>query len=113
MWLGFPFSGQYIRFPLVVCPCPLECFVEAVELREGEFAVAVVLGACGLRLRVRVGSRAAACVGRRHLFCCCRLIGAVQSQGCRRPSCTCLSWRRGGAAHVAGYWRSLPGSQTC
>ena len=30
---------------------PLECLVEAVELRKDEFAVAVVLGACGLRLR--------------------------------------------------------------
>jgi hypothetical protein len=30
---------------------PLECLVKAVELREHEFAVAVVLGACGLRLR--------------------------------------------------------------
>jgi hypothetical protein len=41
----------------------LECLMEAVELREDEFAVAVVLGAGGLRLRVcvRVGSRAAAC----------------------------------------------------
>jgi hypothetical protein len=27
---------------------PLECLVEAVELREDEFAVAVVLGVCGL-----------------------------------------------------------------
>jgi hypothetical protein len=41
----------------------IECLVEAVELREDEFAVAVVLGACGLRLRgcARVGSSAAAC----------------------------------------------------
>ena len=31
---------------------PLECLVEAVELRKDEFALAVVLGACGLRLRV-------------------------------------------------------------
>ena len=31
---------------------PLECLVEAVQLREDEFAVAVVLGACRLRLRV-------------------------------------------------------------
>ena len=29
----------------------LECLVDAVELRKDEFAVAVVLGACGLRLR--------------------------------------------------------------
>jgi hypothetical protein len=58
---------------------PLECLVEAVELREDEFAVAVVLRACGPRLRVCacVGSRAAACVGRRRLLCCCRLIGAI------------------------------------
>ena len=27
---------------------PLKCLVEAVELREDEFAVAVVLGVCGL-----------------------------------------------------------------
>ena len=27
---------------------PLECLVEAVELREDQFAVAVVLGVCGL-----------------------------------------------------------------
>jgi hypothetical protein len=31
---------------------PLECLVEVVELRKNEFAVAVVLGACGLRLLV-------------------------------------------------------------
>jgi hypothetical protein len=30
----------------------IECLVEAVELRKDEFAVAVVWGACGLRLRV-------------------------------------------------------------
>ena len=37
--------------------------LQAVELRKNEVAVAVVLGACGLRLRVcaRVGSSAAAC----------------------------------------------------
>jgi len=42
---------------------PLECLVEAVELRKDEFAVAVVLGACGLRLRVCacICSSAAAC----------------------------------------------------
>ena len=42
---------------------PLECLVEAVELRKNEFVVAVVLAGCGLRLRVcaRVGSSAAAC----------------------------------------------------
>jgi hypothetical protein len=58
---------------------PLECLVEAVELRKNEFADAVVLGACGLRLRVcaRVGSSAAVCAGRRRGLCCCRLIGAV------------------------------------
>jgi len=39
--------------------------VEAVELRENQLAVAVVLGACVLRLRVcaRVGSSAAASDG--------------------------------------------------
>ena len=31
---------------------PLECLVEAVELRKDEFAVAVVLGVCRLRLQV-------------------------------------------------------------
>ncbi len=31
---------------------PLECLVEVVELQKDEFAVVVVLGACGLRLRV-------------------------------------------------------------
>ena len=44
---------------------PLECLslVETGELREDECAVAVVLGACGLRLRVcaSVGSSVAAC----------------------------------------------------
>ena len=42
---------------------PLECLVEAVELRKDEFFVAVVLGACGMRLRVcaRIGSSAADC----------------------------------------------------
>ena len=42
---------------------PLECLVEAVELRKYEFAVAFVLGACGLRLRVCacICSSAAAC----------------------------------------------------
>jgi hypothetical protein len=41
----------------------LECLAEAVELRKDEFAVAVVLGACGLRLRVCacICSSAAAC----------------------------------------------------
>ena len=49
---------------------PLECLVEAVELRKDEFAVAVVLGACGLRLRVcaRLRSRVAACA-------CCAAAG--------------------------------------
>ena len=58
---------------------PLECLMEAVELRKNEFAVAVVLGAWALMLRVcaRVGSSAAACAGRRRGLCCCRLIGAV------------------------------------
>ena len=42
---------------------PLECLVEAVELRKNEFAMAVVLGACGLRLWVCscICSSAAAC----------------------------------------------------
>jgi hypothetical protein len=43
---------------------PLECLVESVELREDEFALAVVLGACGLRLQVcaRVDGSAASYV---------------------------------------------------
>jgi uncharacterized ParB-like nuclease family protein len=42
---------------------PLECLVEAVELRKKAFAVAVFLGGCVLRLRVcaRVGRSTAAC----------------------------------------------------
>jgi hypothetical protein len=42
---------------------PLECLMEPVELRKNDVAVAVVLGACVLRLRVcaRVGSSSAAC----------------------------------------------------
>jgi hypothetical protein len=63
-------------------PTPLECLMEAVELRKNEFAVAVVLCACGLRLRVcaRVRSSAADCADcgrRRRGLCCCRLIDAV------------------------------------
>ena len=58
---------------------PLECLVEAVELRKNELPDAVVLGACGLRLRVCacICSSAAACTRRRRGLCCCRLIGAV------------------------------------
>jgi len=52
----------------------LECLMEAVELRENQLAVAVVLGACALRLRV------CACVGRSSAasgwWGRCRLIGA-------------------------------------
>ncbi len=94
---------------------PLECLVEAVELRKNEFVVAVVLGGCGLRLRVcaRVGSRAAACAGRRRGLCFCRLIGAVVVTAVVMSSCIRFSWQRGGASQVAGSWRSLPGSQTC
>jgi hypothetical protein len=42
---------------------PLECRMEAVELRKDEFAVAVVLGVCRLSLRVCacICSSAAAC----------------------------------------------------
>ncbi len=42
---------------------PLECLVQAVELRKDELAVAFVLGVCGLRLRVCacICSSAAAC----------------------------------------------------
>ena len=58
---------------------PLECRLEVVELWKNEFAVAVVLGACWLRLLVCaiVGSSAAACAGWRRWLCCCRLMGAV------------------------------------
>ena len=58
---------------------PLECLVEAVELWKDEFAVAVVLGACGMRLRVCacIFSSAATCTRRRRGLCCCRLISAV------------------------------------
>ena len=53
--------------------------MEAVELQKDEFAVAVVLGACGLRLRVCacICSSAAACTRRRRGLCSCCLIGAV------------------------------------
>jgi hypothetical protein len=58
---------------------PLECLEEAVELWKDEIAVAVVLGACGLRLQVCACIEAAlppAPDGGRGL-CCCRLISAV------------------------------------
>ena len=75
MWVAGPESWKTPGGKLT----PLECLVEAVELRKNEFVVAVVLAGCGLRLRVcaRVGSRAAACAGRRRGLCFCRLIGAV------------------------------------
>ena len=44
---------------------PLECLVEAVELQKDEFSVAVVLGACGLRLRVCACSDAACTIDSR------------------------------------------------
>ncbi len=44
---------------------PLEYLAEAVELRKDEFAVAVVLGACGLRLRVCACSAAACTIDSR------------------------------------------------
>ena len=55
----------------------LECLV--VELQKDEFALAVVLGACGLRLRVCacICSRAAACTRLQRGLCCCSLISAV------------------------------------
>jgi hypothetical protein len=61
---------------------PLECLVEAFELRKKVFTVAVVLGACVLRLRVcaRAGSgggAAAAAAGRLRGLCCCLQIGVV------------------------------------
>ncbi len=44
-----------------------------VELQKDEFALAVVLGACGLRLRVCacICSRAAACTRLQRRLCCC------------------------------------------
>jgi hypothetical protein len=92
---------------------PLECLVEAVELRKDEVAGAVVLGACELRLRVcaRVGSSAASSAGQRRGLCCCRPIGAVDVIG---PSCRRFSVRGGGGIpEVDGCWKLLPGSQTC
>ena len=56
---------------------PLEYLAEAVELRKDEFAVAVVLGACGLRLRVCACMQRCRLHRRRRGLCCCRLIGAV------------------------------------
>jgi len=58
---------------------PVECLVEMVELRKDEFAVAIVLGVCGLRLRVCncICSSATACTRQCRWLCCCRLIGAV------------------------------------
>ena len=56
---------------------PLECLVEAVELRKDEFAVAVVLGACRLRLQVCACICSSAAARRRRGLCCCWLIGAV------------------------------------
>jgi hypothetical protein len=58
---------------------PLECLMETVELWKNEFAVAVVLGVCGLRLRVcvSVGSTTAACTGRQRGLCCCWLASAT------------------------------------
>jgi hypothetical protein len=60
----------------------LEGLVEAVELRKDQFAVAVVLGACVLRLRVGagVGSSATACAGRRRGF------GVRPADRCSRTS---------------------------
>jgi hypothetical protein len=53
-WAG-PTSGQLVLRAgrrRVGNLTPLECLVEAVELRKDEFAVAVVLRACRLGLRV-------------------------------------------------------------
>jgi hypothetical protein len=60
---------------------PLECLLEAVELRKDEFAVAVVLGACGLRLRVCACIRSSAADSTRRwrrLCYCLLLIGAAR-----------------------------------
>ena len=73
MWVAGPESWKTPGGKLT----PLECLVEAVELRKNEFAVAVVLGACVLRLQVcaLVGcSSVASCAGRWRGLCCCRLI---------------------------------------
>ena len=76
MWAAGPES---LKTPGRQLP-PLECLVEALELRKNEVAVAIVLGACVLQLRVcgRAGSSAAACAGRPRGLWCCRLIGAVE-----------------------------------
>jgi len=49
---------------------PLECLVEAVELRKDEFG-------CLGSLRAEAAVCAAACTRRWRGLCCCRLIGAV------------------------------------
>ena len=51
---------------------PHQCLLESVELREDKLAVAVVLGACGLRLRVcaRVDSRACCADGGKRYETC-------------------------------------------
>ena len=84
--------------------------MEAVELREEELAIAVVLGACGgLRARARVGGGVAASGWRRGLGW--GLLGAVVLLP--EVPMQRLSVQRGGASHVVGFWMSLPGRQTC
>jgi hypothetical protein len=73
---------------------PLVCIVEAVELRKDDFAVAVVLGACGLRLQV-CACICSSAAGRRRGLCCCRLICAVMMGG---PRASGLAGREGGAS---------------
>ena len=92
---------------------PCECLVDTVELWEDEFAVAVVLGACGLRLQVlaSVGSIAAACRTP-------ALVVLLQADQCNNsavggPRACGLAGGEGGVSRVAGSWRLLPCSQTC
>jgi hypothetical protein len=84
--------------------------MKAVELREEECAIAVVLGACGrLRACARVGGCVAASGWRRGLGC--GLLGAVILL--QEVPMQALERAGGGASHVVGSWMSLPGSQTC
>ena len=83
--------------------------MKAVELREEECAIAVVLGACGrLRACARDGGCVAASGRRRGLVC--SLLGAVVML--QEVPMQALE-RAEGASHVVGSWMSLPGSQTC
>ena len=82
--------------------------MKAVELREEECAIAVVLGACGrLRVCARVGGCVAASGRRRGLGC--GLLGAVVLL--QEVPMQALERAEGGGIPCS--WMSLPGSQTC